>query len=129
MHRFDRLWGSLLPARPIEGCLGAWELKGPPRGRGRFIHFGVDPGEELARADVGLWVSVRRHDERSPFGGGHREVLLWYPILAHRGRNIRSLEPEAAIITPALPDNAASLIVTVWDRGHLAEGVVEVRAR
>lgn len=79
----EEVWASLLPARPIEGCPGAWELKGPPGERGRWSLFGVSPGESLARADVLLLVTVRRHDERA-LPGTPGPLILRYPTRSGR---------------------------------------------
>lgn len=123
----DDLWHSLRPARQIDGCPGAWELKGPPGERARWTHFGVDAGEELAAADVCLVVRVRRHDERRP--GEQGALLLEYMVQSRFRRNVRSQDPGEEVVVPALPGSAASLIVTVRGAdGHLV-GACAVRAR
>jgi hypothetical protein len=123
-----RIWNELVPARPLAECPGAWELKGPPGERGRWSYFGVNPGDKLAQEDAILMVRVRRYDERNPRSRlGGAPLLLDYVIQTRAGIHIHTLWD--AVVTPLLPGNAASLIVTVWDsRGHLAEGI-EVRAR
>lgn len=123
----DELWRSLRPARPLEGCPGSWELKGPPGERGRWLHFGVKAGEALARSGAVMVVQIRRHDEGAPSGAQDGNLLLRWVMRASIGISIHSCFD--AVVAPALPGDAASLIVTVWGRGGRLVEDVEVRAR